>query len=71
MLKRFQKSPLRAFWDSQMSINPINKTGKNCKTVYFWKTIRRVACVQSYSVSWILFESRVWETRLWAGKRIL
>ena len=30
--------------------------GKNCETGYFWEKIRRVACVQSYLVSWTVFE---------------
>ena len=45
--------------------------GKNCQTDYFWEKIRRVARVLSYLVSWTLFESRVWQTQLWAAKQTL
>ena len=37
---------------------------KICQTVQFQKYFRRMACVQSYLVSWTLFESRVQQNRL-------
>ena len=49
----------------------MDEVEKNCQTVYFWEKIRRVACIQSYLVRWTLFESQVWQTRLWTGKRTL